>query len=396
VVSQHWSARQSAAERHPATHLLSLQMGVLPPQSELPQQAPATQLAPQHFWPLPHWASVVHWQLAVPHCFVVVLQHWFARQSLFEWQQAVHEPLVQQSEEGQSESAQQAALVHAPPQHFSPVPHWASDVHGQFDEPQVCVATSQHWFARQSVLEQQSPGTHWRTDAPASPPAGAPSAPRVPPSSPGAAGPPSGLVPGSPAVAFTDASAAPPAGTLLLEQAIPRRPSRERTAMRAWRAGQGGGRLESCAVSYVGIFSHSGGIADGFLHRPSAPRPRGARREPQPYHSSPKGHASHDVGRFKEGVAAVRGHAHPWNYGRRWVPAAAFADGSHPLFAGRMSYLHNCAGHVSPVGQQAYGIATLTGTSYSELSEHVLPIGQAKAVLPFALLPHTGPPSVAA
>lgn len=54
VESQHWSATQSAADRHPATHSFFLHMGVLPVQSALLQQSPSEQLPPQHFCPLPH------------------------------------------------------------------------------------------------------------------------------------------------------------------------------------------------------------------------------------------------------------------------------------------------------------------------------------------------------
>jgi hypothetical protein len=104
----------------------------------------------------------VHWQFSVPHCCVTVLQHWFARQSPFEWQQFTHEPLVQHSVEGQSELAQQAAVVHVPLQHFCPPGHSASEVQAQFSEPHVCVATSQHWLAGQSLFVQQFPGTHSR------------------------------------------------------------------------------------------------------------------------------------------------------------------------------------------------------------------------------------------
>ena len=119
VVSQHWSARQSADERQPTTQPLSLQIGVLPPQSPFAQHAPATQEPLQHFCPVPHWASSVHVQLSVPHWRVTVLQHWSAMQSPFEWQHAMHEPEeLQHSDEEQSESAQHAALVQEPPQHL--------------------------------------------------------------------------------------------------------------------------------------------------------------------------------------------------------------------------------------------------------------------------------------
>ena len=75
VVLQHWPARQSLDERHPATHALFLQMGVLPPQSELSQHAPVAQLPLQHFSPLPHCASLVQPQFWMPHSLVTVLQH---------------------------------------------------------------------------------------------------------------------------------------------------------------------------------------------------------------------------------------------------------------------------------------------------------------------------------
>jgi hypothetical protein len=215
VGSQHWSATQSAAERHPATHRFLVQMGVLPAQSALLQQSPVAQVPPQHFCPLPHWASVVHWQFCVPHCWVTVLQHWSARQSVFEWQQEAQEPLVQQSVDGQSESAQHAASVHEPPQHFWPPGHWASVVQAQFCEPHVWVATSQHWVATQSAFEQQFPGTHSRT---AADPSGAPTLPSGPPEAP------SGAVPGwpsAPTVPSVGPPSVPPWAALLpLEHAV--------------------------------------------------------------------------------------------------------------------------------------------------------------------------------
>ena len=215
AVSQHWVATQSAAVRHPATHWFFVQTGVSPLQSALLQQSPAEQVPPQHFCPLPHWASVVHWQLWVPHCRVTVLQHWSARQSVFEWQHAAQEPFVQHSDDGQSESAQHAASVHEPPQHFSWPGHWASVVHAQLCEPQVWVVTSQHWVATQSAFEQQLPGTHWRTAAD-------PSGEGMLPSGPPAA--PSGVVPGCPSAptvpSVTPPSVPPCTGLLPLEHAV--------------------------------------------------------------------------------------------------------------------------------------------------------------------------------
>lgn len=82
---------------------------------------------------------------------------------MFEWQHVAHEPPVQHSDDGQSESAQHAASVHEPPQHFCPPGHWAAVVQAQFCEPHVCVATSQHWVATQSPFEQQLPVTHAST-----------------------------------------------------------------------------------------------------------------------------------------------------------------------------------------------------------------------------------------
>jgi hypothetical protein len=117
---------------------------------------------------------------------VIVSQHWLARQSACEWQHALHEPLWQHSDEGQSESEQHPVVVHEPPQHFWPLEHWAVEVQAQF-EPHVWVATSQHWFARHSALEQQLPGTHWSTeptpsgfDEPSPTPVDSPSGNRVP------------------------------------------------------------------------------------------------------------------------------------------------------------------------------------------------------------------------
>ena len=85
-------------------------------------------------------------------------------------QHAVHAPFVQQSEAGQSVSAQHAALMHEPPQHFWPPGHCASVVQAQFTAPHSWVATLQHWSARQSAFVQQVPGTHSRrSEAVASP-----------------------------------------------------------------------------------------------------------------------------------------------------------------------------------------------------------------------------------
>jgi hypothetical protein len=123
---------------------LFLQIGVLPEQSELAQQVPSVQLPLQHFCPALHWPSDVHWQLAVPHWLVTVEQHWFARQSEFEWQHEAHDPFVQHSDEGQSESAQQVASVQTLLQHFWPLGHWASVVQLQFWVPHACVAALQH------------------------------------------------------------------------------------------------------------------------------------------------------------------------------------------------------------------------------------------------------------
>jgi hypothetical protein len=75
----------------------------------------------QQCCPDPHWASVVQGQ--VPHCSVVGLQHWLARQSAFDLQHALHEPLWQHWPEPQSPSAQHWFLLHWPLQHFEPAPH---------------------------------------------------------------------------------------------------------------------------------------------------------------------------------------------------------------------------------------------------------------------------------
>jgi hypothetical protein len=149
AVLQHWSARQSADERHPATHSFLLQSGVpaSSSQSEFSQQVPLTQLPLQHFWSPPHCASVVHAQFSVPHCCVTVLQHWSARQLADERQPATHSFFLQiglPPSPLQSEFSQHSPETQLPPQHFLSVPHCASVVHAQFSVPHVFVARSQH------------------------------------------------------------------------------------------------------------------------------------------------------------------------------------------------------------------------------------------------------------
>jgi hypothetical protein len=98
---------------------LFVQIGVLPPQSELTQQVPVVHELLQHFWPVLHWASFVHWQFAVPHWFVTVLQHWLARQPAEDRHPATHLLFVQTGVlPPQSELTQQVPVVHELLQHF--------------------------------------------------------------------------------------------------------------------------------------------------------------------------------------------------------------------------------------------------------------------------------------
>ena len=156
ATSQHWFARQSACVWQHAMHAPLVQHSAELPQSESTQHAAVVHAPLQHFWPVAHWASDVHWQFAEAHWFVAVLQHWSARQSALVWQHVAQDPFVQHSAEPpQSESTQQVAVVHPPLQHFCPFPHCASFVHWQFAEPHCFVTGPQHWLARQSACVWQ-------------------------------------------------------------------------------------------------------------------------------------------------------------------------------------------------------------------------------------------------
>ena len=96
---------------------------------------------------------------SVEHCSVAGLQHWLARQSEFDLQQATHVLPWQHWPAPQSESEQQALdEMHVSLQHCSPEPHCAFVVQGQSDE-HCSVVGLQHWLARQSVLARH-PATH--------------------------------------------------------------------------------------------------------------------------------------------------------------------------------------------------------------------------------------------
>jgi len=75
---------------------------------------------------------------------VLTPQHWPARQSSFDLQQATQAPLLQHWPAPQSPSAQHWAVTHLLPQHFLPAPHWASFWQGHAWLLQVFVLGSQH------------------------------------------------------------------------------------------------------------------------------------------------------------------------------------------------------------------------------------------------------------
>jgi len=121
-VLQHWLARQSAFDLQHATHVLPSQHWP-EPQSESEQHALDEMHEPlQHCWFVPHWELVV--QAHVPHCSVVGLQHWLARQSVLARHPATHALFVQTRVlPAQSPLPQQVPRTHADPQHLEPVPH---------------------------------------------------------------------------------------------------------------------------------------------------------------------------------------------------------------------------------------------------------------------------------
>ncbi len=91
------------------------------------QQAKQAPFAVLQHMPGPHAASVVHRH--IPHWRVDSLQHSPAVQSPSVWQHVSHAPPLQHSPFPQSESTQQAALVHCPPQQISLPGHCVDVVH---------------------------------------------------------------------------------------------------------------------------------------------------------------------------------------------------------------------------------------------------------------------------
>ena len=124
AVSQHWSARQSACVWQHVLQEPLWQHSPEPAQSESAQHVAVVHDPLQHFCPAAHWALDVHVQLLVPHCWVVVSQHWLARQPALVRQPATHwPPLHTGVAPPQSALVQQLAVVHVLPQHFLPLPH---------------------------------------------------------------------------------------------------------------------------------------------------------------------------------------------------------------------------------------------------------------------------------
>lgn len=107
------------------------------PQSPSSQHAASVHVPSQHLLPDGHWASLVHEQAVLEHCFVTELQHCPVRQSASDRQHGSHRESVQHVPSPQSPSSQQAAWMHEPSQHFSPVPHCSSRSHGHAAAVQV-------------------------------------------------------------------------------------------------------------------------------------------------------------------------------------------------------------------------------------------------------------------
>jgi len=130
--SQHWLARQSPFDLQQAAQVPFWQH--LPaPQSVSAQHVAWVQRLPQHL-PVPHWASFWQAQLVV-HLLVARLQHWPARQSAVDLQQATQAPPWQHLPAPQSVSAQHWADWQAPWQHMPLLPHWALFWQAQFEAP---------------------------------------------------------------------------------------------------------------------------------------------------------------------------------------------------------------------------------------------------------------------
>lgn len=137
------------------------------PQSPSEQHTPELHAPPQHTRPEPHCAELVQAQTLALHWCEPGSQHCPARQSPSDLQPGAQVPPLQNWAEPQSGSPQQLPAWHTPPQHLRPLPHWASLLHAQALDEQVCVPGSQHWPARQSPSEQQLPCTQvFRTPLP--------------------------------------------------------------------------------------------------------------------------------------------------------------------------------------------------------------------------------------
>jgi hypothetical protein len=139
----HGQSKQSAFDLQQATHVLPWQQ-CPEAQSESAQHVLAERHEPlQQCAPPPHCASVMH--AHDPHCSVVGLQHWVARQLAFDRHPATHALFLQMGALPlQSPLTQQFPRTHADPQHFDPAPHWASLIHGQLDVEHSFVAVLQH------------------------------------------------------------------------------------------------------------------------------------------------------------------------------------------------------------------------------------------------------------
>ena len=99
---------------------------------------------------------MVHWP-------VLSSQHWPARQSALDLQQATQLPLLQHCPLPHWLSAQHVLLgTQAPPQQCLPAPHWESVWQAQV--PHWLVDKSQHWVARQSPsdLQQGAQAPSWQ------------------------------------------------------------------------------------------------------------------------------------------------------------------------------------------------------------------------------------------
>jgi hypothetical protein len=127
LTSQHWLARQSPVDRQQVKHAPLGPQHCPGPQSASTQHWAATHLFPQHFCPAPHCALEVQAQFWVPHWRVSTEQHWLARQSAFDRQQATQAPFWQHWPAPHSSSPQQEAATQAPFRQQRPAPHSAFD-----------------------------------------------------------------------------------------------------------------------------------------------------------------------------------------------------------------------------------------------------------------------------